>query len=189
MTYLCEFYGLSEVASYWSKIIEINEWQQKRISKIVIENLFRNIAGKIITIFGFSFKANTNDTRESPAINICVDLINEGAHLKIHDPQVKSKEISSGFKTFFNESKKIDKSPDFDNSWDYFQDPIIAATNADAIVIITEWQNYKLLDWQDIEKVMRSPGWIFDTRLIINDEDIRKTNLNLWKLGVNEINH
>ena len=67
----------------------INKWQQKRISKIIVEKLFGNLSEKKISILGFAFKANTNDTRESPAISICKDLLEEGCFLSIYDPKVK----------------------------------------------------------------------------------------------------
>ena len=91
LVYICNHYGLYEVSSYWQKVIEINEWQQKKISSLIVEKLFGTLFNKKISILGFSFKANTNDTRESPAINICNDLIEEGANLHIYDPKVNEK--------------------------------------------------------------------------------------------------
>ena len=94
LIYICNHYGINEVASYWEKVIEINNWQQKRITKTILEKLYGNVAGKKITIFGFSFKANTNDTRESPAIKICKDLLEEGSFLSIFDPKVNPSQIA-----------------------------------------------------------------------------------------------
>ena len=88
LVYLCNFYNLREVAEYWEKVIDINSWQKERISKIVVEKLFGTLTNKKIGILGFSFKANTNDTRESPAIEICKNLLEEGAKLQIYDPKV-----------------------------------------------------------------------------------------------------
>ena len=93
LVYLAKFYGLNEVADYWRKVIEINSWQQKRIYEIIVEKLFGNLAGKKIAVLGFSFKENTNDTRESPAIAICRNLINEGAYLSINDEKVTEEDI------------------------------------------------------------------------------------------------
>ena len=94
LVYLSNYFGLPEVANFWEKVVEINNWHQKRISKIVIRKLFGTISQKKIIILGFAFKANTNDTRESAAIQICKDLIEEGAQLIIHDPKVDPKQIS-----------------------------------------------------------------------------------------------
>ena len=91
LIYLCNYYGLSEVADYWEGVIKINLWQQNRITKIIVNKLFGTVAEKYIAILGFAFKSNTNDTRESPAINICNSLMNEGAKLRIYDPKVKRK--------------------------------------------------------------------------------------------------
>ena len=91
LIYLCNYYGLKEVAEYWEGVIKINEWQQSRITEIILRKLFGTISGKQIGILGFSFKSNTNDTRESPAIRICNDLIKEGAKLRIYDPKVSEK--------------------------------------------------------------------------------------------------
>ena len=78
LVYIYDYYGLHHEAKYWEKVVEINDWQKKRISNLIIEKLFGTVSGKKIAILGFSFKANTNDTRESPAISICKELINEG---------------------------------------------------------------------------------------------------------------
>ena len=91
LVYICNHYGLNEVASYWEKVIDINVWQQKRISSLIVEKLFGTLSGKKISILGFSFKANTNDTRESPSIKICKELLEEGANLAIYDPRVSQK--------------------------------------------------------------------------------------------------
>ena len=88
LSYICDYYGLHEVASYWQKVVDINQWQNKRISELIVEKLFGTITGKKIAILGFSFKANTNDIRESPAITISKELMLEGCHLSIYDPKV-----------------------------------------------------------------------------------------------------
>ena len=91
LVYLCRYYGLNEVADYWEKVVDINLWQQSRISSLVIRNLFGTLSNKKLAILGFSFKANTNDTRESPSINISRNLLQDGAKLCFYDPKVNSK--------------------------------------------------------------------------------------------------
>ena len=93
LVYLAEYFGLEEVAKFWEEVVNINSWHQKRIAKIVVQKLFGTISQKKIVILGFAFKANTNDTRESAAIRICKDLIEEGAELVIHDPKVNPLQI------------------------------------------------------------------------------------------------
>ena len=80
LVYLCNFYGLKEVADYWIGVIKINDWQQKRIYNLVVRKLFGNLSFKKIAVLGFSFKANTNDTRDSPAIHIVKDFYSNRSH-------------------------------------------------------------------------------------------------------------
>ena len=90
LVYLCRNFGLQEVADYWESVVALNTWQQHRIARLVVDKLFGTVTGKRLAILGFAFKADTNDTREAPAIRICHDLLEEGAQLFIHDPKVAS---------------------------------------------------------------------------------------------------
>ena len=174
LVYLLEYYGLKDAAEYWNSVLKINNWQKKRISNYVIEKLNGTVSGKKITILGFSFKANTNDTRESPAIDICLDLLEEGAILAIHDPKVNTNQIKNEFeKSKFTDIK----------SWSYSSNIYENLKNSHAILILTEWTNYQNLNWQEIEKLMLKPSWVFDTRIISDYEQIKKTNLNFWRIG------
>ncbi len=176
LIYLCEKFNLVEVAKYWEQILSINSWQQKRISKIIVEKLFGTISEKTITVLGFSFKANTNDTRESPAIDICLDLIEEGANLNIYDPKVEKQEIERIFnKKLKNkiEIKKINISGSVKE----------ACLNSDAILIMTEWEDFREIEWDKIYPLMRDPSWIFDTRRILNIESIDHNKFNIWSIG------
>ena len=186
LSYLCEYFGLKEVADYWDQVLKINDWQKSRITYVISEKLFGNISRKKITILGFAFKANTNDTRFSPAINICKDLVEEGAILSIHDPKVSKDQIRKVFK-----EQNVLNQQNFNNNnafiegenWNYFQDYEDATTDSDAILILTEWELYKNINWKDIYKKMRKPSWIFDTRSIIAKESLLGTNFNLWRIG------
>ncbi len=180
LVYLCEFYGLKEVASYWEKVLEINEWQKSRILKIIFQKLFGTITSKNIAIFGFSFKANTNDTRESPSIEICKNLIKEGAILKIYDPRVMPNQIEKDLEGY--EKGNIDEEYS-SGSWNYYDNVYESTKNADAIIILTEWNEFNNLDWYLISKNMRSPSWLFDTRSTQNIEKAKKYGINLWCLG------
>ena len=186
LVYLCEYYNLKEVANYWTQILKINEWQQKRISQIVIDKFSGNLSGKNISIFGFAFKANTNDTRESPSINICKNLITAGANLKIYDPKVSEFEMKRSFYNEFdsmNDNVQQNTLKNLNDNWSHLDNLYECTENADAIVILTEWQEFKTIDWALIERKMKKDSWVFDTRLITNQRDIKKTELNLWRLG------
>ena len=180
LIYICDYYGLKEVSSYWQKVIEINSWQKFRISNLIVDKLFGTLSGKKICILGFAFKANTNDTRESPAIDICNSLLEEGANLGIYDPRVSLQQIEKDL--------DINNTPDFKigldtGKWKYEESIFSAANDADAIVILTEWNEFKKINWEEISKIMRRPSWLFDTRLI---SDIKENNLfgiNIWKIG------
>ena len=95
LVYLSGHYGLHEVAAYWQQVVALNTWQQHRISRLVVNRLFGTVTGKRIAVLGFAFKADTNDTRETPAIRICRDLLEEGAQLAIFDPKVSPEQIAA----------------------------------------------------------------------------------------------
>ena len=183
LVYLSEYLGLSEVSKYWEKVISINEWQRKRISELIISELFGTINGKKIGILGFSFKANTNDTRESSAIQICKDLLNEGSHLIIYDPKVTKTQVE---KDLSFKSKSFDEIQHFDENNIEFTNTIYDVfSNTDCVVVMTEWNDFSDIDWDLASKKMRKPGWIFDTRNIVDNKKVRESGLNLWVVGKN----
>ena len=174
LVYLSGYFGLPEVANYWNQVVVLNTWQQDRIYKIVLEKLFGTVNGKNIAILGFSFKANTNDTRESPAIRIACDLLEEGAILSIYDPKVSFERIKEDFEKFASNNQCI---------WKMASSIPDALQNVDAVLILTDWDEFFGLDWNYLASLMRSPAWVFDTRSVVNRQEIENTSLNLWKLG------
>ena len=177
LLYLCNYFGLPEVANYWEQVIKLNEWQKSRISEIVIRKLFGNLSGKKIIILGFAFKANTNDTRESPAIKIINELLEEGAYIGIHDPKVSKKQIEKDL------NKKSFEKINQNGSWFFLREINDAGTDIDAFIILTEWKEYKNIEWEEISHRMRKPSWVFDTRSIVNYDSAKKAGLNLWRVG------
>ncbi len=174
LVYLSNYFGLPEVANYWNQVLVLNTWQQDRIYKIVLEKLFGTVNGKNIAILGFSFKANTNDTRESPAIRIAAELLEEGALLSIYDPKVSFERIQEEFERF---------SLNNEGMWRMAYSIPDALENVDAVLILTEWDEFFGLDWNYLSSLMRSPAWIFDTRSVVNRHEVVNSGLNLWKLG------
>jgi len=174
LVYLSGHFGLPEVAKYWNQVVIMNTWQQDRIYKIVLEKLFGTANGKNIAILGFSFKANTNDTRESPAIRISSDLLEEGAKLTIYDPKVSFEKIADDLEKFSYNNQGI---------WKMAKSIPEALINVDAVLILTAWDEFYGLDWNYLATLMRSPAWIFDTRSVVNRQEISDTGINLWKLG------
>ncbi len=180
LVYLANYYGLPEVSQYWEQVVKINDWQKKRISNLIIKKLFGTISGKKIAVLGFAFKANTNDTRESAAISICQDFLIEGAKVAIHDPKVDPKQIS----LHLNQSQKdLEELNSMQGGWQFFENIYESISDSDAILILTEWDQYKDIDWFKVSNIMRSPSWVFDTRSIVNETSIKKTNLNYWNIG------
>ena len=171
LVYISNHYGLFDVASYWQKVLDINKWQQERFIELIVKKMFGTISSKKIAILGFSFKANTNDTRESPAIYICKKLIEEGAYLKIYDPKVNYEQIS------------IDLNENKTTKWISCETAYDALEDTDAGVFLTEWSEFEFLDWERISSMMIKPAWIFDTRLIVNIRKVKESGLNIWQVG------
>jgi len=180
LIYICNHYGLKEVAEYWESVILINDWQKKRISRIIVEKLYGNLSDKKISIFGFSFKSNTNDTRESSAISICRDLLEEGCRLSIYDPRVTKEQIDMELGI----NGRIANSKDnFDNRWEKNTSIYESTINSDAILLLTDWDEFYKMDFKKLSENMTIPCWIFDTRNIINAKEAESQGFNLWKLG------
>ena len=178
LVYLSKYYGLDEVSDYWEQVIKLNNWQKKRISSIIVEKLFGTVSLKKILILGFAFKSNTNDTRESSAILISKELLENGAKLFIHDPQVNPHQIQMELGENPTNVNKYEE-----GSWSYSEDLYVSAIDADAIVILTEWEIYKNLDWLKLYQIMRRPSWVFDTRSIVNQEQVQNIGFKFWGLG------
>ena len=175
LTYLCQHFGLPEVSSYWEQVVSINDWQTYRIYKMVINKLFGNVTNKKIAILGFAFKADTNDTRESPAIFICKELLVEGAFLTIHDPKVNESQIDIDLGEVGMENR---------SNWSYSNDLLKTYDNCDAIIILTEWEEYKKINWDLVSNKMNSPSWVFDTRKIVSPKEVKNYDFNFWQVGL-----
>ena len=181
LVYLAKYYGLNEVADYWRNVVEINSWQQKRVYEIIVRKLFGNLADKKIAILGFAFKKNTNDTRESPSIEICKNLLNEGAFLSIHDVKVSKEIIEKNLldnKLNSNNNFELNKS-----KWEYQSNLYDSIKNSDAVILLTEWETYENIDWKWVSSNVKNPFWVFDTRSILNDKKIKEFGINIWQLG------
>ena len=174
LVYLCRYYGLEDVASYWEQVVTLNTWQQHRISRLMVNRLFGTISGKRIAVLGFAFKANTNDTRESPAIQVCLDLLEEGACLAIVDPKVREGQISIDLGKPAGQGE---------GNWQLVDSVEAAAEAADALVLLTEWQQFAQINWPVVAALMRQPAWLFDSRAKADGAAARAAGLNVWTLG------
>ena len=169
LVYICESLGLNEVASYWEGVIKINDYQETRFVKKMLSSMFNTLAGKKIALFGFAFKANTGDTRETPAYYVARQLLEERASLSISDPKAIP-------------NAKIDLM-DFVDDIRFTEDPYEAAKNADAVVVMTEWDLYKTLDYQKIFDSMRKPAFVFDGRNILDHNELIKIGFEVHAIG------
>ena len=152
LVYLSNYFGLPDVADYWNSVIKLNEWQKLRISKLIVHKLFGTLRGKSIAILGFAFKANTNDTRQSAAIDISKNLLEEGANLIIHDPKVSEDQIFSELGIKPRHNKSITSLNMEEGTWIKENSLDKSLVNVDAILILTEWGIYKEIKWEKVEK-------------------------------------
>ena len=175
LVYLCRHYRLDEVADYWESVVKMNEYQVERFVLKMLKSMFNTIAGKRIALFGFAFKANTGDTRESPAIYVTKKLLSEMANVAISDPKALE-----NAKIVLKECKE---------NVEYCPDPYVAAKNAHAIAVLTEWECYKTLDYKKILESMEKPAFIFDGRNILPHKELFEMGFNVIPLGMPELNH
>ncbi len=191
LVYLCRHFGLPEVADYWENVVLLNTWQQHRIARLVVQKLFGTVTGKRLAILGFAFKADTNDTREAPAIRICRDLLEEGAQLAIHDPKVDPEQISRDLTLMASLPPEANAGPtrgalSGEATWWPSPDVASAISAADAVLILTEWEDYRNLDWSALAPLMRKPAWVFDSRGIVDPNQVASAGLNVWGVGHGE---
>jgi UDPglucose 6-dehydrogenase len=168
LVYIAKSYGLHEVADYWEQVIIMNDHQKRRFSNGIVQTLYNTVSDKKITFLGWAFKKDTNDTRESAAIFVADDLINEHAKIAVYDPKVSSKKILDDLNYLASRSPEHNK-----DSVTSFKDPYEACQNAHAIAILTEWDEFIHYDWQKIFDAMQKPAFIFDGRNILDAAQLR----------------
>ena len=168
LVYIAKSYGLNEVADYWEQVIIMNDHQKKRFSNTIVKTLYNTVADKKIAFLGWAFKKDTNDTRESAAIYVANDLINEQAKIAVFDPKVSRKKILADLD--YLETRTSENNA---NSIISFEDPYEACKNAHAIAILTEWDEFVHYDWQKIYDAMQKPAFVFDGRNILNESELK----------------
>ena len=172
LVYLCEHFGLEEVADYWEQVVYMNDYQKRRFARRIIEALFNTAADKRIAVLGFAFKKDTNDTRESAAIYVCRDLLQEQAHLAIYDPKAPAEQIHA------------DLAPVADcGAIEICDDAYRAVKGAHAVAIMTEWDEFAELDFERLYDSMLKPAFIFDGRNILDLEKLREIGFRAEGIG------
>jgi len=178
LVYISKSLGLFEVANYWEQVIIMNNHQRNRFTKNILETLYNTVAGKKIAFLGWAFKKDTNDSRESAAIYVADKLMEEEAYIEVFDPKVSPSKMYSDLnylKSRDNASNKIYLKP--------VQDPYKAIENSHAVVVLTEWDEFKSYDWNKIYNLMKKPAFIFDGRNVLNKEELQKIGFDYSGIG------
>ena len=168
LVYLCESFGLHTAAEYWTQVIRMNEHQQERIVSRLFREMFNTLANKKIALFGFAFKADTGDTRETPAGTVARLLADEHVRLTISDPKALDNAR--------NDLADL-------TGVSYVVDPYKAAKDADAVLLMTDWADYPRLNWRRIYGSMRKPALVFDTRNCLDASALRKLGFKVLNIG------
>ncbi len=174
LVYICRSFNLQETADYWEQVIKINEYQTNRFVASMLFNLFNTVVDKRIALFGFAFKANTGDTRESAAIYVARKLLEERALVVISDPQAL-------------ENARLDLAGH--ENLVFEPDPYRAAAGAQAIALLTEWDLYRDLDYGKIYAGMKKPAFVFDGRNLLDHQKLFQIGFNVFPIGKPALNH
>lgn len=175
LVYLSEYYGLPEVATYWEQVIRMNDFQVSRFVAKMISSMFNTIADKRIAVLGFAFKADTGDTRETPALAVCKQLLAEHANISIYDPKAM-------------DNVRLDLK-DCEGNIIYCNCPYDAVWQAHALVLLTDWKEFKRLDYEKIYQSMQKPAFLFDGRNLLDAEKLFKLGFNVYGIGKKEKTH
>lgn len=171
LVYLCESFGLHTAAEYWTGVIKMNDHQQERIVSRLFKEMFNTLANKKIALFGFAFKADTGDTRETPAGRVARLLADEHVRLAITDPQA------------LPNARRDLADIGTDGAIAFERDPYKAAEGADAVLLMTDWREYPMLDWRRIYCSMRKPALVFDTRNCLDGAALRTMGFKVLNIG------
>ena len=175
LVYLCRHYGRPEVADYWEQVVRLNDYQAARFVRNMLDVMFNTVAGKRIAVLGFAFKADTGDTRESPACAVCKQLLNERASLAIYDPKAL-------------ENAKADLAG-IPGDIEYCKSPYEAVEKAHAVVVLTDWNEFKTLDYKRIFGSMQQPAFIFDGRNFLPHKELFDIGFNVYPIGRKALSH
>lgn len=175
LSYLCNHFGLPEVASYWDQVVRMNNYQKERFVGRMLDAMFNTVSGKNIAILGYAFKKDTNDVRESPAIAVCQRLLEEKAVLRIYDPKVKSDSILS--------SLKLEKGSEESERITFCQSADEACEGTHAIALLTEWDEFKQIDFGQVFEQMTKPAYLFDGRNLLDLKKLKKIGFRAFGIG------
>merc|ERR1711934_868661 len=175
LVYICEQFGLHEVAAYWQQVVDTNEYQKKSFTVNIIHTLFNTVTNKKIAVFGFAFKKDTGDVRETPALTVCHMLAEDGAYVHVYDPKVKR---AAAIEEFTIHGMEVD-----DEHFILTESPEDAVKDAHAIVVLTEWDCFKTYDYSKFYTVMQKPAFVFDGRNMLDHGTLESIGFEVCALG------
>jgi len=178
MVYISRSYQLNEVADYWEQVIKMNDHQKYRFAKKIIKNLYNTVSGKKIAFLGWAFKKDTNDTRESAAIYVADHLLNERAKITVFDPKVSAEKVYADLDYLNTRSSEENRS-----LVTVVNDPYEACKGAHAVAVLTEWDEFKILDWSQIHDFMLKPANLFDGRNILEPSSMNEIGFRFQAIG------
>ncbi|XP_027917884.1 UDP-glucose 6-dehydrogenase 5-like [Vigna unguiculata] len=173
LVYICESNGLTEVANYWREVIKVNEYQKSRFVHRVVTSMFNTVSGKKIAILGFAFKKDTGDTRKTPAIDVCKGLLGDDACLSIYDPRVTQNQIEKDLSMSCSGVKHVN----------VVGDAYEATRDAHGVCILTEWDEFKTIDYERVYENMVKPAFVFDGRNMLDVDKLRKIGFIVYSIG------
>ena len=178
LVYLCHHFGLPEVAAYWEQVIVMNDFQKRRFATNIINTLFNTVSGKKITLLGWAFKKDTDDTRESAAIHVADLLLNDQAQISVYDPRVSASAI-------YRDLEYLGTRPEEENRQllEVVKDPYEACKGSHAVAVITEWDEFKSYDWEKIYASMQKPAFIFDGRNLLDRQKLSQIGFKIQGIG------
>lgn len=186
LVYLCEHFGLREVAAYWEQVVNMNDYQKRRFTERIVRTMFNTVSDKKIAVLGFAFKKDTNDTRESAAMFVCRDLLRERARLAIYDPRVSEEQVREDLIQACTDLQGNICQSDLnliESNVSVVSDGYAAADGAHAIAVLTEWDEFKTLDYNRIYASMKQPAFIFDGRNLLDRIGLQEIGFELHSIG------
>jgi len=171
LAYACERSGLPEAADYWRQVVAVNEYQKSRFVRRVVASMFGTVAGKKVAVLGFAFKKGVGDTRESPAVDVCRGLLADRAHVSVYDPAVSEKQIRRDTAAAHQQQVRVAR------------DAYEAAEGAHGLCILTDWDEFRALDYRRVFDGMRRPAFVFDGRGVVDVGKLREIGFVVYSVG------
>ena len=183
LVYICRSLNLNEVADYWEQVKLMNDYQKHRFANNIISNLNNTVAGKKIAFLGWAFKKDTNDTRETAAMYVALELLQELAEIHIYDPKVTREQIFHDLEGHCEEERRSNLSEMLKNHVFVHTDPYLAMNKAYAVAILTEWDEFKTYDWGKIYAGILKPAYLFDGRNLLDAVALKSIGFKYYCIG------